>query len=169
MKKFVMGLIIGAFLMCSTQVFAAGISYLGKKVDGQVDVQVDGKVIGKAVIIQGKSFAPVRDIVTSMGGSVDSTTGGVISLSTNESLSIATDSNNTEVADELNKKVRDQQAVVDRIAKMVADLQQKVDTLTAQGIDPTTQKIELKLMNDQLAKETTTLENLKSQLAELQK
>lgn len=163
MKKFVSGFIIGALLMLSTQAFGESIGYLGKKVDGQASVKVNGDTVGQAVIIEGKSFAPVRDIVNSMGGVVESTTGGVISLSTN------TESSSVTEIDELHIKINGQQATVDRISNLVTELNKKIDGLASQGIDPITQNIEMKLMKEQLTKETTTLEKLKLQLDELQK
>lgn len=157
MKKFVSGLLVGALLMFSSQAFGEGISYLGKKIDGQVTVQVNGQAIGEAIVVQGKSFAPVRDIVNSFGGTVDSTTGGVISLSSNK------DGDTTAVNGDKQAKIEAQKKVVERISGLVSELESKVETLKAKGIEPTTQSIELNLMRESLEKEQKVLVELESE------
>lgn len=164
MKKFVAGLIVGAAIMVSAQAFGASINYQGKKVDGQMNVKVDGAVIGQAVIIQGKSFAPVREITEGLGGKVVSTTGGVISLGANEDT--ASDKLSTSSTAEINVKIADQKAVVNRVSNMVESLQIKVDNLIAQGIEPSTQKIELNLMSKELEKQVQKLADLERLLEE---
>lgn len=47
------------------------ISLKGKKIDSEADVVVDGVKIGTAILIEGKSYAPVRVIGEAAGFNVD--------------------------------------------------------------------------------------------------
>lgn len=62
------GAIIGAAVTLTTSVYGAEIaSLIGKKVQGETDIVVAGVPIEKAIIIEGKSYAPVRS-VAELGG-----------------------------------------------------------------------------------------------------
>lgn len=83
MKKYIIGAFIGAFLMVSGQVMAEELSKIGKVVQGEA-VVVKGKTeLSNAIIVDGKSYAPVRDIVESFG-STTTYTKGVIRIEENQ-------------------------------------------------------------------------------------
>jgi hypothetical protein len=81
MKKVVISFIAGALLMASGQALADDISLIGKKVAGEATVLLNGKELSNAVIIDSKSYAPVRDITESFGAEVDYDK-GVITIDT---------------------------------------------------------------------------------------
>lgn len=70
MKKLLIGFVCGALLMFSGQALAEEISMIGKKVGSEATVVVDGVEVSNAVIIDSKSYAPVRDIVDQFDGQV---------------------------------------------------------------------------------------------------
>lgn len=80
MKKFVMGLLVGAALSFSVSAYAEDIkSLIGKQVEGETPVVLSGKELPvKAVIIDGSSYAPVRAIGEAVGKVVDWKDGKVI-------------------------------------------------------------------------------------------
>ncbi|MGG1637235.1 hypothetical protein [Paenibacillus sp. NRS-1760] len=67
MKKVVISFVAGALLMASGQVLADSISKIGKKIEGEALVVVNGQKLSSAVISEGKSYAPVRDISEALG------------------------------------------------------------------------------------------------------
>lgn len=72
MRKYVIGAIAGAVLSLSATAFAAEVStMIGKKVQGEVQIVQDGKKIDSAIIVDGKSYAPVRSIMQSAGYNVE--------------------------------------------------------------------------------------------------
>lgn len=81
MKKVVIAFVAGALLMASGQVLADSVSKIGKKIDGEAKVVLNGKPLSNAVISEGKSYAPVRDIAEALGATA-SYTKGVIAIET---------------------------------------------------------------------------------------
>jgi hypothetical protein len=71
MKKIVVAFIAGALLMLTGQALADTVSQIGKKVDSEAAVYVNGNKVSDAIIIKGKSYAPVRDIVVKLGAYVE--------------------------------------------------------------------------------------------------
>lgn len=77
MRKYLIGVIIGAMLMFGAQTFAD--SLIGKKVDGVVKVIVDGSELETAaVVIEGVSYAPLRAVGESLQLEVEYSDGVVI-------------------------------------------------------------------------------------------
>lgn len=63
MKKLAAGFLAGAVLMVSTQAIGASVSLVGKKIEAEYTVKVYGKNLAvPAIVIDGKSYAPVRAI-----------------------------------------------------------------------------------------------------------
>lgn len=63
MKKIAAGILAGAMLMVSAQAWGAADSLVGKKIEAEYAVNVYGKkLVDPAIIINGKSYAPVRAI-----------------------------------------------------------------------------------------------------------
>lgn len=70
MKKFgylALGVVIGAALTVSSSVFGASLGLIGKKIQGEAVVMVNGGQIDSAIIVDGKSYAPVRSIGAAAG------------------------------------------------------------------------------------------------------
>lgn len=77
MRKYLIGVIIGAILLFGAQTFAD--SLIGKKVDGVVKVTVDGSELETAaVVIEGVSYAPLRAVAESLQLEVEYSDGVVI-------------------------------------------------------------------------------------------
>ncbi|OKP90837.1 hypothetical protein A3844_02970 [Paenibacillus helianthi] len=87
MKKLAAGCLAGAVLMISTQAIGASTSLVGKTIQAEYTVNVYGKKLAdKAIVIDGKSYAPVRAIGELAGYKV-SLSGKTISLDEKEIIS----------------------------------------------------------------------------------
>lgn len=79
MKKAVASFIAGVLLTIGATTFADDIqSMIGKKIEGETSVTVDGSSIGSAIIVDGKSYAPIRTIAEASGLTVEYGVGGVV-------------------------------------------------------------------------------------------
>ncbi|EHS59468.1 hypothetical protein [Paenibacillus sp. Aloe-11] len=68
MKKYVAGFLAGALFTIGATSFADEIqSLVGKKIQGETAVSVNGKSVDKAIVVEGKSYAPVRSIGEATG------------------------------------------------------------------------------------------------------
>lgn len=72
MRKYLIGAVAGAALMLSVSVAADTLSLVGKKVQGETDVVLNSANgeqgnLDKAIIVDGKSYAPVRGIGEAAG------------------------------------------------------------------------------------------------------
>lgn len=69
MKKFVLGLILGIAIAATSSVYADEVvSFIGKKVDGEFPVILNGvSLTNKVPVIEGTSYAPVREISEALG------------------------------------------------------------------------------------------------------
>ncbi|MDH6373517.1 hypothetical protein M2444_005349 [Paenibacillus sp. PastF-3] len=78
------GIVIGAVLMASSNVFADQIkSLVGKTVAGEYTVNVNGKVLSdKAIVVDSKSHIPLRAISDSLGATIK-VEGKTIEVTTN--------------------------------------------------------------------------------------
>ncbi|WP_157261211.1 hypothetical protein [Paenibacillus wynnii] len=71
MKKYIVGFLVGAIFTVSATAFADDIkSLVGKAIQGEAPVIVDGRQLDTAIIVDGKSYAPVRSIGEAAGYSV---------------------------------------------------------------------------------------------------
>lgn len=70
MKKVIISFIAGALIMSSGQVLADTISKVGKKITSEATVYLNEKQLSDAIIVDGKSYAPVRDIAESFKAKV---------------------------------------------------------------------------------------------------
>ncbi|EJW14459.1 hypothetical protein M5X00_30015 [Paenibacillus alvei] len=137
MKKFITGVIVGALIMVSPQVYGAASSIIGKKVDGELVVKIDGKQAGKAAVVDGKSYLPVRDVVNELGLKIKVENKEVIITSTSED----------KIAEEVKKQV-DAMKKEEEIEKLKQD-KQKV----SKKLEEDKSNIEISIANMQKAKE----------------
>lgn len=196
-KTVVVSFLAGCLLMVSAQAFGSGISLLGKKVDGEAKVLLNGKSVGQAVVIEGKSYIPVRDITNGFGGKVDSVQGGVIKLSSGDEViptepnvpdepdtpkdhTIYTDKVETEADIKKKNEIADARNKVEGKKLIIESTQKEVDSLTAQveqakikaDNDTSTvgvQRTEYNIIKKVLEGSQANLDKLKSELAELEK
>ncbi|MNC16408.1 hypothetical protein D3C76_91070 [compost metagenome] len=88
MKKLAAGFLAGAVLMVSTQAIGASTSLVGKTIQAEYTVNVYGKKLADpAIVIDGKSYAPVRAIGELAGYKV-SLSGKTISLDEKENITL---------------------------------------------------------------------------------
>lgn len=79
MKKIVAGFLAGALFTLGTTSFAAEIkSLVGKKIQSEVTVTANGKQLDNAVVVDGKSYAPVRAIAQAAGMEVEFGKEGIV-------------------------------------------------------------------------------------------
>lgn len=180
-----MGLIVGAVLMFSSQAFGASINFIGKKVDGQAPVTINGDKIGNAIVIQGKSFVPVREITVGFGGSVEQATGkgialkmgdGSVTTSVVENTEDQLPSNNNALLqqiDQQKKLIKSIKSEITGLEDQLPSMKEKSDADdTTVGIERTKYEIfknTLQQRKDKLLSEESKLSDLESQLTELQK
>lgn len=68
MKKYIAGFLAGAVFVLSASAFADDIqSLVGKKIQGEAVVELKGKPLDTAIIVDGKSYAPVKSIGEAAG------------------------------------------------------------------------------------------------------
>lgn len=68
MRKYVVGIIIGALLAFAGQTAADSVSKIGKKVQGEVVVKVDGVPLeAKGLIVDGQTTVPARALADASG------------------------------------------------------------------------------------------------------
>lgn len=88
MKKLAAGFLAGAVLMIGTQAIGASTSLVGKTIQAEYTVNVYGKKLAvPAIVIDGKSYAPVRAIGELAGYKV-SLSGKTISLDEKEAATL---------------------------------------------------------------------------------
>lgn len=68
MKKYIAGFLAGALFTIAGAAFADDIqSLIGKKIQGEAVVELNGQALDTAIIVDGKSYAPVRAIGEAAG------------------------------------------------------------------------------------------------------
>lgn len=67
MKRYIVGFVAGLLFASVVPAYGAVSSLIGKKVSGELTVNVNEKEVGKAIIVDGKSYLPVRSMSDSLG------------------------------------------------------------------------------------------------------
>ena len=183
MKKIVAGFLAGALMMVSVQAFGSGVNLIGKKIDGQADLKIDGKVVGQTIIVQGKSYAPVREITNGVGGSVQyNKSGGAVEMSLNDIAKLEEEqmkekeniANLKQSIVYQKEKIADTEKTIQNYDVILADFQKKIDRNKEQGVTSSAEvsyqvfqkskQDEVERLNEQKAE----LTKLESQLASLE-
>lgn len=81
MKKFIAGAVFGAILASTVTAYGAT-TLIGKKIQGETDVIVNGTKLDTAIIVDGKSYAPLRSVGSVAGYEVGFTSDKKITLDT---------------------------------------------------------------------------------------
>lgn len=173
MKK-VSALFILLLVMSVGVAYGAGTSLVGKKVQKEMDISVNGKMVGKIIVVDGKGYAPVRDIANTLEMSVEAGSKGSVNL-----LSI-TDESETQIRvlrsqkEDLSKKIDEAESFIssmesDRIPKdeagiemtkneeIKAKLRETIDKNKAEVIQKKAALPELKAMLDDINQQLDTL------------
>jgi hypothetical protein len=160
MKKFVMGMVVGAVLTLSVSVYADDVAKLiGKQVDNEYPVVLNGAPLSnKAPSIEGTSYAPVREISEKLGLNVDFKDDTVI-LTKKQEVTAKVPEPQTEVSNAEKNKAIDAQIYEVRL--MLKSFQRDSDT--KQHI------IDTDRTGSNLEKFKQDIENNKAKMAELEK
>lgn len=67
MRKYAIGFIVGILVATAGVAAADSLSLIGKKIQSEAAVTLDGKQIDTAIIVDGKSYAPVRSVAEATG------------------------------------------------------------------------------------------------------
>ncbi|PWV97432.1 hypothetical protein DFQ01_12176 [Paenibacillus cellulosilyticus] len=67
MRKYIIGFIIGIIAASAVPVYGAVSTLVGKKVEGEIPVSYNSKQIGNGIIIDGRSYLPVRSVSDAVG------------------------------------------------------------------------------------------------------
>lgn len=84
MKKYIIGTIFGVLLATATSAHAEVTSLINKVVEGMFPVTVEGTSIGEAVVIDNKTYLPVREFGEAVGYTVSFTESREVVLTKNE-------------------------------------------------------------------------------------
>jgi valyl-tRNA synthetase len=175
MKKYVAGFLVGALFTVSATAFADEIkTMVGKKIQGEMVVELNGQALDTAIIVDGKSYAPTRSIGEAAGFEVNMKDKKIILSETTATTSpepqavpgYSGKENNVTQIESLKKRISDQESRVDF-------LQERFDGMNAMVSSPDYvdrgEKAVLEVYRSDLEKGEAFLEELKTQLAELQK
>jgi predicted RNase H-like nuclease (RuvC/YqgF family) len=131
MKKIgliLIGIVIGAGITLSPQIYGAGAKLLGAKVDKTMEIKLNGKSIGQGAVIDGTSYIPVRSAANAlgMGVSVDSTQVNLTTLNSAEQ--------NAAIAREEQAKMdqeqqgKDNAAFIEKLNRDIASSKRKIES-----------------------------------------
>lgn len=138
MKKFVSGVIVGVLIMVTPQVYGAAASMIGKKIDKELAVKMDGKQVGTAVVTDGKSYLPVRDVANEMGLKIE-VTKQEISLSTTKNQATEKETEIEQLKEEkeqVTKKLEQYKGHVDHVTANYNKMKKAHEDMVAQTSDP---------------------------------
>lgn len=134
MKKIVAGFLAGALFTIGAGAFADEIqSLVGKKIQGETAVLVNGKSIDKAIVVEGKSYAPVRSIGEAAGMKVQYGNEGIV-LSDESTKEIKPDPVTTEPITETKepKKInKETPLTLDQLNNAIKENQSQIEILNA--------------------------------------
>ncbi|WP_052770005.1 hypothetical protein [Paenibacillus sp. IHB B 3415] len=154
MKKYIIGFLVGAIFTVSATAFADDIkSLVGKAIQGEAPVIVDGQQLDTAIIVDGKSYAPIRSIGEAAGYSV-SVDGKKIILKSEVKDSMKTTSENLD-------KPRTLEDVTTVITRTQEKIERYKEAIQLYELNVSSSKTEEAKANSQLM-----LDSYKKQLAE---
>jgi len=160
-RKYVIGFVLGVLLTLPSAVFADTISNIGKRVTAEFVVVLNNKELPvKAIVIEGRSYAPVRAIAENLGLSVDFADGQVI-LTSEDGGAVDIDKEIEKIKGELRVINRSIENLVITIQKLEADVQ------FARSNDSESEKI-IQSRETFLRKKQAELTDLESQKADLE-
>ncbi|WP_339197904.1 hypothetical protein MKY95_07665 [Paenibacillus sp. FSL P4-0176] len=169
MKKYVAGFLAGALFTLAGAAFADDIqSLIGKKIQGEAVVELNGQALDTAIIVDGKSYAPVRVIGEAAGYDVSMQNKKIILDEKVSNTPTATSPGEETNLEFLKTKLNER--IVD-IKKRIADTKKLIEVSESVINDPTKDSAGeenfLKMRQATLAEQEATLANLEAELAAL--
>lgn len=172
-KHIFLALIVGALLMTTGQVLADTASQIGKKVDGESPVYVDGQRVSDAIIIKGKSYAPIRDISESLGASVTWKGSDGIMVSNEEIISSVIESQNENTKDNSvdSIEVSNLKRKISETELRIKDMNKLIETFNSEmqvSEDKEFYTNHITILRGKISAEELELDKLKNELIELE-
>lgn len=166
MKKYIAGFLAGALFTVAGAAFADDIqSLIGKKIQGETVVELNGQALDTAIIVDGKSYAPVRVIGEAAGYDVSMQNKKIILEEKVSSTPTATSPGEETNLEFLKTKLNER--IVD-IKKRIADTKKLIEVSESVINDPTKDSAGeenfLKMRQATLAEQEDTLANLEAEL-----
>lgn len=142
MKKFVSGVIVGVLIMVTPQVYGAASSMIGKKIDKELSVKMDGKQVGTAVVTNGKSYLPVRDLADEMGLKIEVSKQEITLSSTKNQSEVKESEKQVEIKqlkeekEQITKKLEQYNGHVGHVTESYHKMKKAHEDMVAQTSDP---------------------------------
>ncbi|MFC5468406.1 hypothetical protein ACFPPD_06715 [Cohnella suwonensis] len=77
MRKYIVGFVAGLIVASALPAYGAVSSLIGKKVTKEIQVKMDSETIGTAIVVEGRSYLPVRSLSDALDLTVQVNAGGV--------------------------------------------------------------------------------------------
>lgn len=167
MKKYVASFLAGAVFVLSASAFADDIqSLIGKKIQGEAVVELNGQTLDTAIIVDGKSYAPVRAIGEAAGYDVSMQNKKIIldekASSTPTATSPGEETNLEFLKVKLNERIVDAKQRIADTNKLIEASEYVIKNTPNSGEEEV-----LKVRKDKLTEQQTLLANLEAELAAL--
>ena len=167
-----MGLIIGAVLMMSGQLYAAA-PLIGKKVANTVSVKLNGKSIGSGIIVDSTTYLPVRTVATALNLQTTYQSGVVTVTGEENAKQAAEQQAQTDALtadfNKINSKYFDLLTKVDQLQALVKGYEEKIVPEWEKKVaDMPSNPINAVMLNQYKAEMKSKKDDLKSKTAELQ-
>jgi hypothetical protein len=176
MKKFIAGALFGGLIAMALPVSAEVASLVGAKVAGETTVTLNGSTVGTAIIVDNKSYLPVRDTAVAFGAEV-TPSAGEISLTTkisNDAIESELYTLRTDKADYENRIAKSQSTIKNLEEVVIPKNEKKVAESRNDAVRAQNQKFlddSIKSLADQkqkLAEYQAKLEAINARIAELE-
>lgn len=169
MKKYITGFLAGALFTVAGAAFADDIqSLIGKKIQGEAVVELNGQALDTAIIVDGKSYAPVRAIGEAAGYDVSMQDKKIILDDKVSNTSTETTPGKEQNVEEQTAKLNDRIANANkRIAETELLLKGMVEETNKPGYVDKGEQVFIDNYNKKLAEQQSLLSDLESQLAAL--
>lgn len=169
MKKYIAGFLAGAVFVLSATAFADDIqSLIGKKIQGETVVELNGQALDTAIIVDGKSYAPVRTIGEAAGYGVSMQNKKIILENKASNTTAATNPGKGQSVEE--KTVNLQERISthkDRIVRLEARIKGLEDEILKPNYEDRGEKDMITQYKADLEKQKSLLSDLESELAVL--
>jgi hypothetical protein len=82
MRKYIIGFIVGLMIASAVPAYGAVSSLVGKNVDSEIVVNLNSKELGTAIVVEGRSYLPLRVAAEALQLELDVTTEAINLMST---------------------------------------------------------------------------------------
>lgn len=173
MKKFVLGVMCGAFLFGGTSVLADSVSLVGKKIEKEILVYFNGEPLAaKAIVVEGTSYLPLRTIGNTLGADIKYRDGAVYVEKANDydaiKEKIVNDIKLEMRKEELQSEIAKLQAANEKIRESLEIVEKEIEIGTEQGAYIEGSLMAKANLESALQKNLQRIQELEAELAELE-